>query len=140
MKYWDPIETISRDELEKLQLQRLKKTIEVAVRNSSHYSQQIPRELREIRSLKDLEKLPTMKKDDIRKDQESKPFLGNMLCVPEEDVVYISSSSGSTGMPTSAAARWASNRSDSCWPTSDSTPSLCIWRPRRAKRLGWIST
>nr|HPR42593.1 AMP-binding protein [Candidatus Methanofastidiosa archaeon] len=61
-----------------------------------------PRELREIRSLKDLEKLPTMKKDDIRKDQESKPFLGNMLCVPEEDVVYISSSSGSTGMPTAS--------------------------------------
>jgi len=102
MNYWDSVESISRKELEKLQLRRLKKTVELSTKNSSFYHERIPNELRNIKSLKDLEKLPTMNKDDIRKDQEQRPFLGNMLCVPEDDVVYISTSSGSTGMPTAS--------------------------------------
>jgi len=102
MYYWDKVETISREELKRLQLNRLKNTIDISVKNSSYYSERIPRELRDIRSLKDLEKLPTMNKDDIRRDQEIKPFLGNMLCVSEDDVIYISTSSGSTGMPTAS--------------------------------------
>ncbi|MBN1786259.1 MAG: phenylacetate--CoA ligase [Candidatus Methanofastidiosa archaeon] len=102
MEFWDPIETMDRREFERLQLKRLNKTIEFSVKNSRYYKDNIPQGLRNLNSLEDISKLPMMDKDDIRKDQESKPFLGEMLCVPEDDVVYISTSSGSTGMPTAS--------------------------------------
>jgi len=102
MGYWDSIDNMERGELEKLQLRRLRKTIEFSVKNSRFYKKSIPSDLIDIKSLDDLAKFPIIVKDDIRKDQEKKPFLGEMLCVPESEVVYISTSSGSTGMPTAS--------------------------------------
>jgi phenylacetate-CoA ligase len=102
MTYWDPIETLSREELEKFQLQKVRETLQHAVTHSPYYARHIPKDCRDVRTLDDLACLPTCDKDDIRKDQEGMPPLGRMLCVPEEKVVYISASSGSTGSPTAS--------------------------------------
>ncbi len=102
MPCWDSVETLKREELEKLQLKLLKYTLKHAINRSTYYANRIPDACEDLHSIKDIEKLPTMSKEDIRLDQESFPPLGKMICVPEDDIVYISSSSGSTGNPTAS--------------------------------------
>jgi phenylacetate-CoA ligase len=102
MEYWDSVETLPRDELKSLQLKLLNSMLDHATRGSKYYAQTVPKSMRSLTSLDDLAQLPSIAKDDIRKDQEASPPLGNMLAVPEDDVVYISASSGSTGAPTAS--------------------------------------
>lgn len=102
MEYWDPVETLAREELGSLQLRLLNETLHHATCNSPYYAASIPRDLRSLTSLEDITKLPSLSKDDIRVDQEARPPLGNMVAVPEDEVVYISASSGSTGVPTAS--------------------------------------
>jgi len=102
MKYWDAVETLSREDLHTLQLKLLRNTISHAVKNSPFYASHIPKEVRDVHRIEDVGNLPTIAKDDIRKDQEKYPPLGHMLGVPEKEVVYISASSGSTGAPTAS--------------------------------------
>lgn len=52
----------------------------------------------DIKSLEDLQKLPFVDKKTQRDTQHIGSFLGEMVAVPEEEVVYISSSSASTGV------------------------------------------
>jgi len=100
--YWDSVETLKREELEKLQLKLLRYTLKHAINRSTYYANRLPNACEDLHSIKDIEKLPTISKEDIRLDQESFPPLGKMICVPEDDIVYISSSSGSTGNPTAS--------------------------------------
>lgn len=67
--FWEKgIETIEKDQLEKLQLERLRKTVERASRSS--YYGKIFKEKRffaeDIRTLSDLVKIPLTTKDDLR--------------------------------------------------------------------------
>lgn len=96
---------MKRAELEDFQFKHLKKILNHAYGNSDFYRGSFKRagiSPDDIKTLSDLDKIPTILKEDIRKDQEAKPPLGNMTSVPEEDVVYISVSSGSTGIPTAS--------------------------------------
>jgi phenylacetate-CoA ligase len=106
LQYWNKeIETMDREKLEKFQLKYLKNTIKHAYYNSLFYRDSFSEagvSPEDINSLKDLQKLPFIAKDNIRKDQEAFPPLGQMTSVPEKEVVYISVSSGSTGMPTAS--------------------------------------
>ena len=69
MEYWQKeIETMSREDLEKFQLERLKETIKLA-NNSPYYSKvfkenNITPDI--IQSLDDLQKFPFTTKDDLR--------------------------------------------------------------------------
>ena len=69
--YWESkLETLSRAELEKLQLRRLNESLHLAAR-SSHYAKcaQIGRMLREgIKSIEQIRELPFMIKDDLHQD------------------------------------------------------------------------
>ena len=69
MEYWqEEIETMKRADLEKLQLERLKKTIEIAG-NSPFYNKVFKENgitADSIRSLEDLQKIPFTTKDDLR--------------------------------------------------------------------------
>jgi phenylacetate-CoA ligase len=105
-KYWDEaIETISREELEVYQLQKLKEQIAFAYEHSPYYKKSfdaagvVPED---IKSLEDIAKLPLLNKHIIRERQDAHPILGDLVTVPEEKVVFISSSSGSTGAPTAS--------------------------------------
>jgi len=98
MMYWQKdVETMNRSDLDKLQLQRLKSTIESAI-NSPFYGK-LFKELEissdSIQSLDDLQKIPFTTKEDLRN---SYPF--GMAAIPLKDCVRIHSSSGTTGNPT----------------------------------------
>jgi len=91
-------ETISRDELLQLQLERLQATVNRAYKNVPFYRRRLD-ELKlqpeDFQSLEDLRKLPLTTKEDLR---ESYPY--DMVAVPLREVVRLHLSSGTTGAPT----------------------------------------
>jgi len=94
----DPIETASRDEIEALQLHRLKTTLAHAYANVSHYAYAFDAagvRPDDLVTLADLAKFPLTVKTDLR---DNYPF--GMFAVPQEQVVRIHASSGTTGKPT----------------------------------------
>jgi len=97
--YWNAkYECMPREELQKLQLERLKNTVERAFYNVPHYRrvwQEIGFEPDDLKSLEDLRKLPFTYKTDLR---DNYPY--GMFAVPLSEVVRIHSSSGTTGKPT----------------------------------------
>lgn len=92
------VRQVSRDELEALQLQRLRATLEHVYANSAPYRQKFdaagvtPASLR---TLSDLSTFPFTSKDDLRAEY---PF--GLFSVPMEQVVRVHASSGTTGKPT----------------------------------------
>lgn len=96
--YWQKdIETMSRPDLEKLQLERLKATVTLA-QNSPFYSRIFSERgitADSFQSLEDLKKLPFTTKNDLRSTY---PF--GMASVPLGKCVRLHSSSGTTGNPT----------------------------------------
>ena len=97
--FWDKkIETMERKELEALQLAGLKKQVEHALQ-TSFYKDRLKQAgitgPEDIKSLDDIRKLPFTTKTDLR---EAYPF--GMLAVPQEDIVRVHASSGTTGTPT----------------------------------------
>lgn len=91
------LETLTRPEIEKLQLQRLQKTVRHCM-NSPFYKQRFAAHHlnpEDIRSLADLQKIPFTTKQDLR---DTYPF--GMASVPLEETVRLHSSSGTTGNPT----------------------------------------
>lgn len=91
------LETLSRSEIEALQLERLKKTVAQCM-NSPFYRERFAEhhiKPEDIRSLDDLQKIPFTTKQDLR---DNYPF--GLAAVPMEQVVRLHSSSGTTGTPT----------------------------------------
>ena len=103
-KYWnEEIETLSRPELEKLQLERLKEMVKFSYENAPYYKRSFDEagvKPEDIKSLDDIAKFPFINKQTERETQGVGSFLGELCAVPEEDVVFISTSTGSTGVPT----------------------------------------
>ena len=108
-KLWnEKIETLSRDEIRALQLEKLKKQARYNYDNSIFYKNKfkavgaLPED---IKSLHDFSRIPVMTKDEHRKAQEeSLEKYGNpyelLACAPKDRIVRINSTSGTTGMPT----------------------------------------
>jgi len=94
----EPIEQASRDEIAALQLDRLRWSLRHAYDNVAAYRQKFeaagvrPDDLRQ---LSDLARFPFTTKQDLR---EHYPF--GMFAVPQENIVRIHASSGTTGKPT----------------------------------------
>ena len=94
----EPIERASQDELQSLQLQRLKSTLQHAYSNVPHYRKSFDDQGThpdDLKTLSDLSKFPFTTKADLRANY---PF--GMFAVPREQVVRIHASSGTTGKPT----------------------------------------
>jgi phenylacetate-CoA ligase len=94
----EPIETASRDELEALQLERLRRTLHKVYANVPHYRAQFDARgvhPDQLKSLADLAHFPFTTKQDLR---DHYPF--GMFAVPREQVARIHASSGTTGKPT----------------------------------------
>ena len=94
----DPIEKASRDELQALQLERLKWSLKHAYDNVEHYRKKFDAagaKPGDLKTLDDLAKFPLTTKSDLR---ETYPF--GMFAVPMDQVVRIHASSGTTGKPT----------------------------------------
>ena len=99
MRIWDPThECLPREELQRLQLQRLRSTLQRACTHVPCYQAKFNEAgiaPDEIRSLEDLARLPFTTKEDLRLNY---PY--GMFAVPMREVVRIHSSSGTTGKPT----------------------------------------
>jgi phenylacetate-CoA ligase len=94
----EPIERASKDELQALQLARLKQTLQHAYANVPHYKQAFDAagvHPGDLKTLADLAKFPFTTKHDLRANY---PF--GMFAVPREQVARIHASSGTTGKPT----------------------------------------
>ncbi|OCA88987.1 phenylacetate--CoA ligase PaaK [Pseudobacillus wudalianchiensis] len=96
--YNPQIETMARSEMESLQLGRLQETVKRVYNNVDAYRKKFE-ELgitpEDIKSLNDIVKLPFTKKQDLR---DNYPF--GLFAVPQEEVVRIHGSSGTSGKPT----------------------------------------
>jgi phenylacetate-CoA ligase len=91
-------ETMPREDLEQLQLERLQSTLNRVYKNVKYYRNSfddIGIEPSDIRSREDLEKIPFTTKDDLR---DNYPY--GMFAFPLREVVRIHSSTGTTGKPT----------------------------------------
>src|SRR5512137_929399 len=94
----EPIERASRQELQALQLERLRWSLQHAYDNVPCYRQKFDRagvKPSDLKSLADLAKFPFTTKTDLR---DNYPF--GMFAVPREKVVRVHASSGTTGKPT----------------------------------------
>jgi len=96
---WDQKhETMPREELEALQLERLRETINRVYNNVPMYKQRLDEVgigPESIKSLDDLEKLPFTLKTDLR---DNYPF--GLFAAPQKDIVRLHASSGTTGKST----------------------------------------
>ena len=103
-KYWDEaIETLPRVELEKLQTTLLKQHLTLAYTKTGYYKEAFDKAgvtPDDFKTLTDLRKFPFVNKQVERERQSKKDLLGDMVAVEEEEVVFVSASSGSTGVPT----------------------------------------
>ena len=95
---WDDAERLSIDDLRDLQLTRLRTTLGTVYDNVAHYRKAFaaanvtPHDLHE---LGDLARFPLTSKADLR---DNYPF--GMFAVPQQEVVRVHASSGTTGRPT----------------------------------------
>ncbi|MDI9615274.1 phenylacetate--CoA ligase [Methanothermobacter sp.] len=95
---WNPeAECMSQEEKQELQLRRLQETVKRAYENVPYYNKRLT-DLEvfpeDIETLDDIEKLPFTTKNDLR---DAYPF--GMFAVPDEDIVEVHTSSGTTGKP-----------------------------------------
>jgi phenylacetate-CoA ligase len=94
----EPIERASRDELQALQLERLKWSLQHAYDNVPHYRKAFDEagvHPGDLQTLADLAKFPFTEKKTLR---DNYPF--GLFAVPREQVVRVHASSGTTGRPT----------------------------------------
>ncbi|MCU0666543.1 MAG: phenylacetate--CoA ligase [Candidatus Omnitrophica bacterium] len=97
--YWDKnTETLSAQELKKMQLAHLKQSVHYAM-HTAFYNHRLKkagiRSASDIKSLDDLKRIPFTSKDDLRQC-----YPNGLLAVNMQDVVRVHTSSGTTGTPT----------------------------------------
>ncbi len=95
---WSKEETLPREELEKLQLDRLQETVTRVYAKVAPYRAKMDAagvKPEDIKSLEDLKKLPFVTKQDMR---DTYPF--GLFAVDRDELVRIHASSGTTGKPT----------------------------------------
>ena len=95
---WAKEETMSRAEIEAIQLQRLQETVKRVYEKVAPYRQKMEEakvKPEDIKTLKDLRRLPFVTKQDMR---DNYPF--GLFAVPKDQLVRIHASSGTTGKPT----------------------------------------
>ena len=98
---WNENECLSKEEKEKIQLERLKKTVKLAYENVEFYRKRFDKinlKPEDIKTLKDIEKIPYTTKSDLR---EAYPL--GLLAVSRDEIVEVHASSGTTGKPTVTA-------------------------------------
>ena len=102
--FWNAeIETMPRPQIEEFQLGLLKEELLFSYVNSAYYKtafDEAGANPKRVKGLEDIVKFPFTSKKIERDRQVAVPDLGDMVAVPEEEIVFVSASSGSTGTPT----------------------------------------
>ncbi|MBE0481210.1 MAG: phenylacetate--CoA ligase family protein, partial [Dehalococcoidia bacterium] len=100
--YQPEIETMPREEVEKLQLERLRWQARRCYENSGFYRERFDRiglKPDDIRLLADIEKIPPVTKAELRAEQAGYPPLGRYTIAPQKDWRELHPSTGTTGAP-----------------------------------------
>ena len=95
---WSKEETLPREEIERIQLERLQETVARVYEKVEPYRKKMDEagvRPEDIKTLADLAKLPFVTKQDMR---DNYPF--GLFAVPKDELVRIHASSGTTGKPT----------------------------------------
>ena len=109
-RIWEQDETLSREQLSKLQLERLRQTLQ-QIAEVPFYKKELAKSkvsADSIKSLGDLRRIPFTNKEDLRQH-----YPLGFMAVPREQISRIHGSSGTTGKPTFVAytvgdrERWA---------------------------------
>jgi len=107
-RYWFPRrETIPAGERERAILERLQTVCRYAYEHAPFYRRRWDAagfHPGKLKSLEDFEeRVPVIRKEDLREAQNRVPPFGDYLCVPESEVFHIHGTSGTTGRPTAFA-------------------------------------
>jgi len=104
--YWDErLETQSRAQWDAQKLSLLQRHVAHAYAGSPAYRAAFDAAKvrpEQIKTLDDIRRFPFIDKRTLRDRQLAVPPFGDLVAVPERDIVYISASSGSTGIPTAS--------------------------------------
>lgn len=103
IEFFDPrVETANRDELMRLQFEKLEALLKKVYASNSFYRNKFKHfgiDFSEIRSLEDIQKLPFTTKREFEEDQEKHPPFGTNLTEPLENYIQYHQTSGTTGKP-----------------------------------------
>ncbi|MFC1992025.1 phenylacetate--CoA ligase family protein [Chloroflexota bacterium] len=109
--FWNPIiETLPREQLEKLQLKKFKNIFTWAYDHSRFYNKLYSDagiKPDDIKTIRDIVKVPKVEKSMMRAIQGKEPYpYGDMLSLPLEHVTEYHQTSGTTGQPVFQADSW----------------------------------
>jgi phenylacetate-CoA ligase len=107
-RYWFAVrETMAPPERDAAILVRLQQVCRYAYENAPFYRRKWDEagfHPHQLKSLEDFEqKVPVVRKADLRAAQEAHPPFGDYLCIPQAEVFHIHGTSGTTGRPTAFA-------------------------------------
>ncbi|MDP9395437.1 MAG: AMP-binding protein [Actinomycetota bacterium] len=103
-QYWFPQrETMPEGDREKLILRRIQELMAYAWEKSPFYREKWTEagvHPSHIRTLEDFEKVPVLRKEELRAEQAAHQPFGRYVCVPDQEVKHVHGTSGTTGRPT----------------------------------------
>jgi phenylacetate-CoA ligase len=99
--YWNPkIETLAREDLKRLQLEKLRRLAAFANEKSGFHRRRFAAakfNLEKLRTLDDLRRIPVMDRVEWMASQKEQPLFGDLLARPREDAIRYHLTSGTTG-------------------------------------------
>jgi phenylacetate-CoA ligase len=114
--YWNPkTETLPREQLEALQLAKLRYQLEWAIARSPWYARRFAEagfEIEQLRSLDDLRRLPLLYRDEWMASQDTAPPYGELPTIGPEGAIRVHTTSGTTGR---GPLRALDSRKDWAW-------------------------
>ena len=104
--YWNKeTETLPREKLEELQLQRFRERMQYLYDKSPMYKRKYDEagiKPSDIRTLDDIQNVPFTEKEELRESQARHPPWGDFICIPPEEGVRVFQTTGTTGIPVKA--------------------------------------
>jgi phenylacetate-CoA ligase len=95
------LETMSGEDMKKLQFEKTKDSLERAYNKSKFYRNlfdKVKVKPEDFKTLEDIARFPCIEKHDLIKDQSENPPFGAMICVPFEEIRRVNLTSGTSGM------------------------------------------
>lgn len=103
-RFWFPRrETMPAEQRDEAILARIREVMEYAWENAPFYRRKWDEagiHPSSIKSLSDFEKVPVVRKEELRADQTAHEPFGSYICVRPEEVKHVNGTSGTTGRPT----------------------------------------
>ena len=103
VRYWrKEMETLSREKLEELHLQRFRERMQYVYERSPMYRRKYDEagiKPSDLRSLDDIRQVPFTVKEELRESQAQHPPWGDFPCIPPEEGVRVFQTTGTTGIP-----------------------------------------